>query len=105
MEEMEGVGLDRRCALLTLQDSASGTEDDGLSASEDDDDEEIAEVEDDEETMEKKDKIKQLTSEVKALESAIEKKKASFTGGNPIMMVSHTDQDRTDACRNVSKRL
>lgn len=55
--------------------------------------------------MEKKDKIKQLTSEVKALESAIEKKKASFTGGNPIMMVSQTDQDSIDACRNVSKRL
>jgi transcription initiation factor TFIID subunit 7 len=45
-------------------------------------------VEDDEETAEMKDKIKQFTSEIKQLESAIEKKRAGFQGGNPIMMVS-----------------
>jgi transcription initiation factor TFIID subunit 7 len=57
----------------------SGTDDDGEDEGED---------EEDEETSEKKAKIKQFASEIKALESAIEKKRAGFTGGNPIMMVS-----------------
>jgi transcription initiation factor TFIID subunit 7 len=66
-----------------------GQSEDGLSAEEDDDDEEAnKDEEDDEETTEKKAKIRQFTSEIKALESAIEKKKASFTRGNAIMEVS-----------------
>lgn len=75
----------------------SGGSQDGLSASEDEDDDEDndggdpgdgTEDEDDEETTEKKAKIKQFTSEIKALESAIEKKRAGFTKGNIIMEVS-----------------
>ena len=59
-----------------------------MSAEEDDDDEEVnKDEEDDEETTEKKAKIRQFTSEIKALEAAIEKKKASFTRGNAIMEV------------------
>lgn len=37
--------------------------------------------------MEKRAKIKQFTSEIKALEAVIDKKRAGFTGGNPIMVV------------------
>lgn len=39
--------------------------------------------------MEKRAKIKQFTSEIKALETVIDKKRAGFTGGNPIMVVRH----------------
>lgn len=59
----------------------SGSED-GLDASEDDDDQDS---EDDEETSEQKAKIKQYTAEIKQLETLIEKKRAGFTGGNPII--------------------
>jgi transcription initiation factor TFIID subunit 7 len=76
MEQMEAGSEDR-----------SGSED-GLSGMEDEGEDEDEESEDDEETVEKKAKIRQFTSEIKALETAIEKKRAGFTGGNPIMMVS-----------------
>ena len=36
---------------------------------------------------EKRAKIRQFTSEIKALETAIEKKRAGFQGGNPIIQV------------------
>lgn len=64
----------------------SGSED-ALSGSDDDDDA-SEKSEDDDATLEKKAKIRQFTSEIKALESAVEKKRVGFTGGNPIMMAS-----------------
>jgi TATA-binding protein-associated factor Taf7 len=65
-----------------------GASEDGLSAEEEDDDDDQKSEEEDEETSEKKAKIRQFTSEIKALEGAIEKKKATFTRGNAIMEVS-----------------
>ena len=74
-----------------LQDSEgasqSGSED-ALSGSEEDDEDASEKSEDDDATLEKKAKVRQFTSEIKTLESAIEKKRAGFAGGNPIMMVS-----------------
>jgi TATA-binding protein-associated factor Taf7 len=75
-------------------DSGSQEEGQGLSEEEDDDDgdgdEENPDEEDDEESAEKKAKIRQLTGEIKALEVAVEKKRATYTGGsNPIMKVGH----------------
>lgn len=43
--------------------------------------------EEDEETMGIRAKIKQFAAEIKALETAIEKKRSGFQGGNPIMLV------------------
>ena len=74
-------------------DSASQEEGQGLSEEEDDDDgdgdDENPDEEEDEESAEKKAKIRQLTGEIKALESAVEKKRDTYVGGsNPIMKVS-----------------
>lgn len=76
-------------ALAKLQgaEDESGSED-GMSGTEDEGDDEGEEEEEDEETLEKRAKIRQFNSEIKALEMAIEKKRAGFAGGNPIMMVS-----------------
>lgn len=80
-------------AALANDDDENATDaqsdEDGLSGEEEDDDEEgdKSEGEDDEETAEKRAKIKQLTSEIKALEAAIERKRATFTRGNAIMEV------------------
>ena len=87
-------------ALMEQMEEGQDHSEDGLSASEDgeddddddDDDDEDDEGEksedDDEETADKKVKIRRLTSEIKALEGAVEKKRAGFTGGNPIIQVS-----------------
>ncbi len=91
MEQMEGVSYSssRRSVAEGLQRSDgsghSGSEE-ADEASEDDDASEKSE--DDDATIEKKAKIRQFTSEIKALELAVEKKRAGFTGGNPIMMVN-----------------
>lgn len=72
-------------------DSDDGNSDVDDEDDDDDDDDDAGgrgEDGEDEETREKKDKVKQLNSEIKALEAAIEKKKSGFSGGNPIMMVS-----------------
>jgi len=77
--------------FLSLQsDGSDGSEDeDPISGSDDDDeDDEGDKSEEDDETIERRAKIKQFTNEIKALEAAIEKKRAGFVGGNPIMMVS-----------------
>jgi transcription initiation factor TFIID subunit 7 len=63
-----------------------GDADDADEGGEDGDEDE--DDEDDEETLEKKAKIRQFASEIKQLEMAIEKKRAGFQGGNPIMIVS-----------------
>lgn len=74
--------------------SASPEADQGLSEDEDDEDDgdgdgQKSDEEEDDETTEMKTKIRQLTGEIKALEGAVEKKRAGFTGGsNPIMKVS-----------------
>ncbi|ORY29634.1 TAFII55 protein conserved region-domain-containing protein [Naematelia encephala] len=84
-DQMEGEG------------SATGQSDDeGMSEDDDDDEAEKSEDDDDDETAEKKAKIKQFTAEIKALEGAIEKKRAGFTGGNPIIIVriTHTNSQR-----------
>ena len=78
---------------MEQMDEGDDQSEDGLSASEDaeeddEDDESGKSEDDDEETADKKVKIRQLASEIKALEGAIEKKRAGFTGGNPIIQVS-----------------
>ena len=77
-------------ALADDQDDNAddGGSEDGLSAEEEEEDDDGKSDEEDEETTEKKAKIRQLTSEIKALEGAIDKKKATFTRGNAIMEVS-----------------
>jgi hypothetical protein len=62
-----------------------GDADDADEGGEDGDEDED---EDDEETLGKKAKIRQFASEIKQLEAAIDKKRAGFQGGNPIMIVS-----------------
>ena len=79
-------------------DSDEQGSDDGLSADEDEDEDDDAKSEDDDETTEKRAKIRQFTSEIKALEAAIEKKRAGFTRGNPIMEVGY----RFDKARKTS---
>ena len=72
------------------EEAESGSDEDGLMMSDDDgeeDDGDGQDGEEDEESAEKRAKARQLASEIKALEGAIEKKKAGFQGGNPIMMV------------------
>ena len=77
-----------------MDENASGESDDEDGFDEGDADdadeggEDDEEDEDDEETAEKKAKIRQFASEIKQLELAIEKKRAGFQGGNPIMIVS-----------------
>lgn len=71
-------------------DAEFGSDEDGMMMSDEDGDEddgEGGEDEQDEELAEKRAKARQLASEIKALEGAIEKKRAGFQGGNPIMMV------------------
>ncbi|EIW69767.1 hypothetical protein TREMEDRAFT_61532 [Tremella mesenterica DSM 1558] len=88
--EYEEDGLDRELANMLREEMNEGS-DAGASGSEgedEDEDEEAAggtEDEDDEETAEKKAKIRQFTSEIKNIEATIERKRAGFTGGNPIM--------------------
>jgi transcription initiation factor TFIID subunit 7 len=64
---------------VSEEDDASGDDEDeeGIRSGDEEEDEELAE---------KKAKIKQYTSEIKILETTIEKKKNGFTGGNPIMV-------------------
>lgn len=107
---------------LTLPQHFS--DDDNTDREDDDDDEEDEEDEeedfdeaekseeeedDDEETMEKRAKIRQFTSEIKALELAIERKRAGVQPLNPIMMVSPCDYNWVvlmwGLCRNDLKRL
>lgn len=80
MEQLQGDGSDQ------------SEDDDGFDAGDVDDvdegGEDDDEDEDDEETAEKKAKIRQFASEIKQLEAAIDKKRAGFQGGNPIMIVS-----------------
>lgn len=76
---MEGTGGSEFTGLSEDDGATSGSEDD-------DDDDEGDKSEYDEETLEKRAKIKQFTSEIKALETVIDKKRAGFTGGNPIMV-------------------
>jgi len=64
----------------------SGSEEESDEEDEEDEDDDGGRSEDDdEETAEAKAKIKQYTSEIKQLETMIEKKRAGFTGGNPII--------------------
>ncbi|KAK8850423.1 hypothetical protein IAR55_004341 [Kwoniella newhampshirensis] len=92
-EDGDGT-LDQELAAALMEDmdgsdgsGQSEDDEDALSGSDDDeDDDEGEKSEDDDETIEKKAKIKQFNSEIKALEGAIEKKRAGFAGGNPIMM-------------------
>lgn len=86
-------------AALVDDEEGDGTDaqsEDGLSGEEEDDEEEgdKSEGEEDEETMEKRAKVKQFTSEIKALEAAIEKKRAGFTKGNAIMEVGLASPSR-----------
>lgn len=82
-EDLQAALMDQ---LEQSESEAEGDEEeDGLSASEDEEEEEAAE-DDDPEVAERKQKIKQYTSEIKQLEQLIEKKRAGFTGsGNPII--------------------
>lgn len=76
---------DLQAALMeTMERSDESGSDDGLSGTDDDDDDAGGD-DDDEETSERKAKIKQYTSEIKQLETLIDKKRAGFTGGNPII--------------------
>ncbi|WVR08504.1 hypothetical protein IAU60_005559 [Kwoniella sp. DSM 27419] len=91
-EEGEGV-LDQELAAALMEgmegsDGSGATDDDEdpLSGSDDDDEDDGNKSEEDDETIERRAKIKQFTSEIRALETAIEKKRAGFVGGNPIMM-------------------
>jgi transcription initiation factor TFIID subunit 7 len=70
---------------LDRSDESGSEEDSDLEDEEEEDDEGERSEDDDEETIEHKAKIKQYTSEVKQLETLIEKKRAGFTGGNPII--------------------
>jgi TATA-binding protein-associated factor Taf7 len=75
-----------------FQNDAGDTDDDQSNSGEEDEDFEEGdkfeeEEDDDEETLEKRAKIRQFTSEIKALESAIERKKSGPQPLNPIMMV------------------
>lgn len=83
-DEDDDMDQDLQAALMeTMEGSSEEGSDDGLSDEEDEDDG-VAE-DDDEETSERKAKIKQYTGEIKQLEALIEKKRAGFTGGNPII--------------------
>lgn len=83
-EEDDEMDEDLQAALMErMERSDESGSDDGLSASDEEDDD--AADDDDEETLERKAKIKQYTSEIKQLETLIEKKRAGFTGGNPII--------------------
>ena len=94
----EGDGLDAELVAMLGQDEEPGGSDAGASGSEEEEEEDeedegeegkSGDEEEDQETMEKKAKIRQLTSEIKGTEAAIEKKKQGFTGGNVIMLVRH----------------
>lgn len=92
-EEEDGVGYDDDLAAALREELAEGSDEDVASeeddASGDDEDEEgvrSGDEEEDEELAEKKAKIKQFSGEIRILETTIEKKKAGFTGGNPIMV-------------------
>lgn len=77
---------DLQAALMEKLDrSDSSGEDDGLSGTDDDDDDDAGEDEEGGESSERKAKIKQYTSEIKQLETFLEKKRAGFQGGNPII--------------------
>jgi transcription initiation factor TFIID subunit 7 len=89
---MEADQMDQAGGQSDSDDGNSDVDDEDDDDEDDDDDDAGGRGEDgeDEETREKKDKVKQLNSEIKALEAAIEKKKSGFSGGNPIMMVGLT---------------
>ncbi|RSH87735.1 uncharacterized protein EHS24_000251 [Apiotrichum porosum] len=91
-DEDDVLDEDLQAALMEKmeQSDASGSDDDLSGTDEDDDDDDggASDQEDedeDEETTEKRAKIKQYTSEIKQLETLIDKKRAGFTGGNPII--------------------
>lgn len=77
---------DLQAALMEkMERSDSSGEDDGLSGTEDEDEDDAGEDDEEGETSERKAKIKQYTSEIKQLETFLEKKRAGFQGGNPII--------------------
>lgn len=92
-DEDEDAGYDDDLAAALREELADGSDEEAASdqddASGDDEDEEgvrSGDEEEDEELAEKKAKIKQFSGEIRILETTIEKKKAGFAGGNPIIV-------------------
>nr|ODN82443.1 hypothetical protein L203_05537 [Cryptococcus depauperatus CBS 7841] len=90
-EEGEDGILDQELAAALLEDISGSqhtgqSEDDDVMTEDSESDDDDNKSEYDEETLEKRAKIKQFTAEIKALEAVIDKKRAGFTGGNPIMV-------------------